>query len=57
MYVSIHAGPVNPTITPEYEPRPGSMDLLMLCAALRSLAVKAGTTVGAVEKLQEVLHG
>ena len=42
-------------IYPEYQPKDDSLDQLMLRAALRSLAIKAGTTDGVVDKLKQLL--
>lgn len=49
-------GPTNPWIHPEYEPRQGSLDAAMLRAAFRSLSIKAGSTDGAMDSLEEMLY-
>lgn len=49
------SGPTNPWVYPEYEPKQGTLDSVMLRAALRSLSIKAGSTDGAMDKLKEML--
>jgi hypothetical protein len=50
------SGPTNPWIYPEYEPRQGSLDAAMLRACIRSLSIKAGSTEGTMNTLQEMLY-